>query len=114
MSRGVPERRRLLTAALHGAWQDEHERKAHVRLLIIEDEEPLAEAIARGLRKQGWATDVALDGIEGLEKALVNDYDVIILDRNLPGLHGDEVCRRLSQEGSRARVLMLTAARSSS
>ena len=66
-----------------------------MRLLIIEDEEALAEAIARGLRKQGWATDVALDGSQGLEKALINDYDVIVLDRNLPGLHGDEVCRRL-------------------
>lgn len=83
-----------------------------MRILIIEDEEALAEAIARGLRKQGWATDVALDGIEGLEKATVNDYAVIVLDRNLPGLHGDEVCRRLTAEGSQARILMLTAARS--
>jgi DNA-binding response OmpR family regulator len=83
-----------------------------MRLLIIEDEEALANAMARGLRRQGWATDVALDGIEGLEKALVNDYDVIVLDRNLPGLHGDDVCRRLVQEESRARILMLTAARS--
>jgi DNA-binding response OmpR family regulator len=83
-----------------------------VRILIIEDEEDLAEAIARGLRRQGWAADVALDGVEGLEKALVNDYDVLVLDRNLPGLHGDEVCRRLTLEGSRARILMLTAARS--
>ncbi len=82
-----------------------------MRVLIIEDEEALAEAIARGLRKQGWAADVALDGIEGLEKATVNDYDVIVLDRNLPGLHGDEVCRRLTEEGSEARILMLTAAR---
>lgn len=82
-----------------------------MRVLIIEDEEALANAIARGLRKQGWATDVALDGMEGVEKALVNDYDVIVLDRNLPGLHGDEVCRRLTREGSRSRILMLTAAR---
>ncbi len=83
-----------------------------MRLLIIEDEEALAEAIARGLRKQGWATDVVLDGSQGLEKALINDYDVIVLDRNLPGLHGDEVCRRLTREGSQARILMLTAAHS--
>jgi DNA-binding response OmpR family regulator len=82
-----------------------------VRVLIIEDEEALAGAIARGLRKQGWAADVALDGIEGLEKATVNDYDVIVLDRNLPGLHGDEICRRLTEEGFQARILMLTAAR---
>jgi DNA-binding response OmpR family regulator len=83
-----------------------------MRVLIIEDEEDLAEAIARGLRKQGWATDVALDGAEGLEKALVSDYDVIVLDRDLPGLHGDEVCRRLIREERPSRILMLTAARS--
>ena len=83
-----------------------------MRLLIIEDEEDLAEAIARGLRKQGWAADIALNGRDGLEKALVNDYDVVILDRYLPELHGDEVCRRLTQEESPPRVLMLTAARS--
>jgi DNA-binding response OmpR family regulator len=83
-----------------------------MRVLVTEDEEALAEAIARGLRKQGWAVDIALDGLEGLEKALINDYDVIVLDRNLPHLHGDEVCRRLTQQGSRARILMLTAARS--
>jgi DNA-binding response OmpR family regulator len=83
-----------------------------VRVLIIEDEEDLAEAIARGLRRLGWAADVAFDGLEGLGKALVNDYDVLVLDRNLPGLHGDEVCRRLTQEGAQTRILMLTAARS--
>jgi len=83
-----------------------------MRLLVIEDEERLAEAIARGLRKQGWAADVALDGRDGLQKALVNDYDVIVLDRYLPGLHGDEVCRRLVQEETHARIIMLTAARS--
>ena len=81
-----------------------------MRLLIIEDEEALADAIARGLRKQGWATDIALNGRDGLEKALVNEYDVVILDRYLPGLHGDEVCRRLTQEETPARILMLTAA----
>jgi DNA-binding response OmpR family regulator len=82
-----------------------------VRVLIIEDEEALAAAVARGLRRQGMATDVALDGRSGLEKALVNDYDVVILDRNLPEMHGDEVCRRLVDSGATARVLMLTAAR---
>jgi DNA-binding response OmpR family regulator len=82
-----------------------------VRVLIIEDEEALASAIARGLRREGMAVDVALDGAGGLEKALVNSYDVVVLDRNLPGLHGDEVCRRLATAGSQARILMLTAAR---
>jgi DNA-binding response OmpR family regulator len=82
-----------------------------VRVLIIEDEEALASAIARGLRREGMAVDVALDGAGGLEKALVNSYDVVVLDRNLPGLHGDEVCRRLAAAESQARILMLTAAR---
>ena len=65
-----------------------------MRVLIIEDEEALAAAIARGLRLQGMAVDVALDGRGGLDKACLNDYDVVILDRNLPQMHGDEVCRR--------------------
>jgi DNA-binding response OmpR family regulator len=67
--------------------------------------------MARGLRRQGMAVDVALDGLAGFEKAVLNDYDVVILDRNLPGMHGDEVCRRLTASPSTARVLMLTAAR---
>jgi len=82
-----------------------------MRVLIIEDEEPLAAAIARGLRREGMAVDIATDGLSGLDKALVNLYDVVILDRNLPGIHGDEVCRRLSQSESETRILMLTAAR---
>jgi DNA-binding response OmpR family regulator len=81
-----------------------------MRVLIIEDEEALAEAIARGLRREGMAVDLAFDGASGLEKALVTPYDVIVLDRNLPRLHGDEVCRRLAAAGREARVLMLTAA----
>jgi DNA-binding response OmpR family regulator len=82
-----------------------------MRVLIIEDEESLASAIARGLRQQGMAVDTALDGLSGLEKAFVNDYDVVVLDRNLPEMHGDDVCRRLSSSGASARILMLTAAR---
>ena len=82
-----------------------------MRVLIIEDEEALAAAIARGLRLQGMAVDVALDGRSGLDKACLNDYDVVILDRNLPEMHGDEVCRRLATSSSTARILMLTAAR---
>jgi DNA-binding response OmpR family regulator len=83
-----------------------------VRLLIVEDEPSLAETLAKGLRRRGFAVDVALDGTVGLGKALVNDYDVVVLDRDLPGVHGDEVCRRLAEEGRAARVIMLTAAAS--
>jgi DNA-binding response OmpR family regulator len=81
-----------------------------MRVLIIEDEEALAAAMARGLRLKGMAVDVALDGLSGYDKAVLNDYDVVVLDRNLPGMHGDEVCRRLTASDSTARILMLTAA----
>jgi DNA-binding response OmpR family regulator len=81
-----------------------------VRVLVIEDDEELAEAIAVGLRRERMAVDIALDGSAGLARALVNDYDVIVLDRDLPALHGDHVCARLVAEGCRSRVLMLTAA----
>jgi DNA-binding response OmpR family regulator len=85
---------------------------ASVRVLVIEDDEELAETVAAGLRHERMAVDVALDGGVGLERALVNDYDVIVLDRDLPALHGDEVCARLVASGGRSRVLMLTAAAS--
>jgi DNA-binding response OmpR family regulator len=81
-----------------------------VRVLVIEDDQEMAETVAAGLRLARMAVDVALDGPAGLERALVSDYDVIVLDRDLPGLHGDEVCRRLIAAGRRGRVLMLTAA----
>jgi len=81
-----------------------------VRVLVVEDEVPLADAVARGLRREGMAVDVAHDGDTGLEKAMVTRYDVLVLDRDLPGRSGDEVCRRLAREGSLTRVLMLTAA----
>ncbi|MDT7550772.1 MAG: hypothetical protein QOE84_3166 [Actinomycetota bacterium] len=71
---------------------------------------PLAEAVARGLRRVGMAVDVAHDGDLGLEKAMMTRYDVLVLDRDLPGRSGDDVCRRLAAEGSLTRVLMLTAA----
>jgi DNA-binding response OmpR family regulator len=83
--------------------------KALVRVLVIEDDGELAEAIAAGLRMEGMAVDTALDGAAGLDRALVNDYDVIVLDRDLPVLHGDDVCGRLIAS-VRARILMLTAA----
>jgi DNA-binding response OmpR family regulator len=79
-------------------------------VLVIEDDRELADAIAIGLRRTVMAVDVAVDGRSGLERALGGSYDVIVLDRDLPGVHGDEVCARLVNEGSRCRVLMLTAA----
>src|SRR4029450_7888346 len=86
------------------------QRRPAVRVLVVEDEQVLAEAIARGLRRQGMAVDLALDGAEALDKAAVNHYDVIVLDRDLPGVHGDQVCRRLATQGASTRILMLTAA----
>jgi DNA-binding response OmpR family regulator len=81
-----------------------------VRVLVVEDEVQLADAVARGLRREGMAVDVAHDGELGLEKAMMTRYDVLVLDRDLPGRSGDEICRRLADEGSLTRVLMLTAA----
>ena len=81
-----------------------------MRVLVVEDEVPLADAIARGLRREGMAVDIAYDGELGLEKAMITRYDVLVLDRDLPGRSGDDICRRLSGEGSLTRVLMLTAA----
>ena len=81
-----------------------------MRILLVEDEERLAETIARGLRQEGIAVDVALDGQSALSKAAVNDYDVVVLDRNLPVVHGDDVCKELMSRNSPARILMLTAA----
>jgi len=81
-----------------------------MRVLVIEDDEELAETIAAGLRDARMAVDVALDGEAGLERALVHEYEVVILDRDLPAVHGDEVCKRLVAAGARSRVLMLTGA----
>src|SRR6266487_5491295 len=81
-----------------------------VRVLVVEDDGELAEAIAVGLRGEQMAVDVAVDGRAGLERALVTDYDVIVLDRDMPGTHGDDVCAQLVGAGCRSRVLMLTAA----
>jgi DNA-binding response OmpR family regulator len=81
-----------------------------VRVLVVEDERNLADAIARGLRRHGLAVDVAYDGTSGHEMAFVTRYDVVVLDRDLPGVHGDEICRRIVAGGSGSRVLMLTAA----
>jgi DNA-binding response OmpR family regulator len=83
-----------------------------VRVLVVEDEVPLADAVARGLRREGMAVDVAYDGDSGLDKALGTRYDVLVLDRDLPGMSGDDVLRHLAAEGTTTRVLMLTAASS--
>ena len=80
-----------------------------MRVLVIEDERDLADAIARGLRRHGMAVDVTYDGTEGHEMALVTRYDVVVLDRDLPGMHGDEICAALVESGALTRVLMLTA-----
>lgn len=80
-----------------------------MRVLVVEDERNLADAIARGLRKRGMAVDVAYDGDAGHEAAFVTRYDVVILDRDLPGVHGDRICADLAASGTLTRVLMLTA-----
>ena len=81
-----------------------------MRVLLVEDERDLANAIARGLRRDGLAVDVAFDGEQALEKAAVHPYDVVVLDRDLPRVHGDEVCRELVAGEADCRILMLTAA----
>src|SRR5579859_2130738 len=81
-----------------------------MRVLVIEDDAELSEAIGTGLRREQMAVDIALDGSAGLDRALVTGFDVIVLDRDLPGLHGDDVCAQLVGQGCRSRVLMLTAA----
>ncbi|GAA4140364.1 response regulator transcription factor [Actinomadura keratinilytica] len=83
-----------------------------MRVLVVEDDEEMANAVASGLRRMRMAVDVAFDGTDGLERALTNDYDVIVLDRDLPGTHGDEVCGALVSAETRGRILMLTAASS--
>ncbi len=80
-----------------------------MRVLVVEDEVALADAVARGLRREGLAVDVVHDGGQALEKAWVTRYDVVVLDRDLPEVSGDEVCRRLVEQRALTRVLMLTA-----
>jgi DNA-binding response OmpR family regulator len=80
-----------------------------VRVLVVEDHAELAETIANGLRREGMAVDVANDGEQALYNAQVYEYDVLVLDRDLPKLHGDEVTARMIEAGARPRILMLTA-----
>lgn len=79
-------------------------------MLVVEDHAILARTIGTGLRRDGMAVDVVLDGDDALEHLAVTRYDVVVLDRDLPGVHGDDVCRRLVAQRSQTRVLMLTAA----
>src|SRR5216117_3011991 len=80
-----------------------------MRVLVVEDHRELAATIAVGLRREGIAVDLVFDGQEALSLTTRQDYDVIVLDRDLPKLHGDHVCRTLVERGTHARVLMLTA-----
>jgi DNA-binding response OmpR family regulator len=80
-----------------------------MRILVVEDEESIASALERGLVKEGFAVDVAQDGAEALEKAAVNNYDVVCLDLNLPRIDGIEVCRRLREDRFAGGIIMLTA-----
>jgi len=81
-----------------------------MRVLVVEDFEPMARAIVTGLRQEDMAVDVVYDGYEALDHLAVTRYDVVVLDRDLPGVHGDEICRRLAAGRSPSRILMLTAA----
>ena len=83
-----------------------------MRVLVAEDDEVLAKAVALGLRREGMAVDVVLDGDDALTRLRTNSYDVVVFDRDLPGTHGDDICRTLVAEGSSSRVMMLTAASS--
>jgi DNA-binding response OmpR family regulator len=81
-----------------------------VRVLVVEDERMLADSIAEGLRQEAFAVDTVYDGDAALERLAVNDYDVVVLDRDLPVVHGDDVCRAVVDSDAQVRVLMLTAA----
>jgi DNA-binding response OmpR family regulator len=81
-----------------------------MRILVVDDDEELAETVAIGLRRTHMAVDVAFDGSAALERVLTTEYEVVVLDRDLPKMHGDDVCAELVAAGSRSRVLMLTAA----
>jgi DNA-binding response OmpR family regulator len=83
-----------------------------MRILVVEDERLLADAVAEWLRREAFAVDVVYDGDAALERLGVNEYDVVVLDRDLPVVHGDDVCRALVDSGADSRVLMLTAAAS--
>ena len=101
----------LLGAARRGRDDPRRPRRAGalMRVLVVEDEQQLADAVARGLRREGMAVDVAYDGDTGHEKSAVTRYDVVVLDRDLPGMSGDRLCAEIVASGATTRVLMLTA-----
>ncbi|WP_181772502.1 response regulator transcription factor [Amycolatopsis pittospori] len=80
-----------------------------MRVLVVEDQSELADSVGRVLRREGMAVDVVYDGSSALERTSLVQYDVVVLDRDIPGVHGDDVCRSLAAEASQTRVLMLTA-----
>jgi DNA-binding response OmpR family regulator len=86
------------------------EHNVRVRVLVVEDHVALANRIGEGLRDAGFAVDVVYDGAAAVQSTTRTDYDVVVLDRDLPTVHGDRVCRRLVRDGTRSRILMLTAA----
>ena len=81
-----------------------------MRVLVVEDARSLAEVLVEGLRDQGMAVDAARDGLEAAAKLDANSYDVVVLDRDLPGIHGDTLCQMITEHDDRVMVLMLTAA----
>jgi DNA-binding response OmpR family regulator len=81
-----------------------------MRVLVVEDARSLADVLVEGLRDQGMAVDAAHDGLEAAAKLDVNAYDVVVLDRDLPGIHGDTLCQMITERDDRVMVLMLTAA----
>jgi DNA-binding response OmpR family regulator len=81
-----------------------------MRVLVVEDFEPMARAIVTGLRREGMAVDVVYDGRAALSNLALTRYDIVVLDRDLPGVHGDQICRQLAAGRSPSRILMLTAA----
>jgi DNA-binding response OmpR family regulator len=83
-----------------------------MRILVAEDEKLLADLVAEGLRKLAMAVDVAYDGAAASQLLATNEYDVLVLDRDLPEIHGDSICRELAQSGARTRILLMTAAAS--
>src|SRR5688500_16929444 len=82
-----------------------------MRVLIVEDDPFMADAVRTGLRRESMAADIASTGEEALELIAGDEYDLVVLDRDLPGIHGDDVCRAIAADHPRVRVLMLTAAR---
>jgi DNA-binding response OmpR family regulator len=81
-----------------------------MRILVVEDDQPLADVVVEGLRDAGMAVDVSYDGLDAAAKLNVFPYDVVVLDRDLPGLHGDALCRSITDSQPATMILMLTAA----